>query len=72
MKRDPLLEKLRKLEAHEQGPTLIPAISRRLTRDGLPRRGVWSRPFFPYYAIGAVLLMMRYIALTVGTRFLVE
>lgn len=27
---------------------------------------------FQYYAIGAVLLTMLYIALTVGTRFLAE
>jgi len=29
-------------------------------------------PFFPYYAMGAVLLTMLCIALTVGTLFLAE
>jgi uncharacterized membrane protein len=61
------------LVARQQTPDLISAISRRLTLvTVLLIVACGVAPFFPYYAIGAILLMMLYIALTVGTRFLVE
>jgi uncharacterized membrane protein len=61
------------LVADQQKPELITAISRRLTLvTVLLVAACGVAPFFPYYAIGAVLLTMLYITLTVGTRFLVE
>jgi uncharacterized membrane protein len=61
------------LVTKQHTPELVPAISRRLTFvTFLLLAACGVAPFFPYYAIGAVLLMMCYIALTVGTRFLVE
>jgi uncharacterized membrane protein len=62
-----------RLVSEQQKPELISAISRRLVLVTiLLVTACGVAPFFPYYAIGAVLLMMLYIGLTVGTRFLVE
>jgi uncharacterized membrane protein len=61
------------LVAERDTPNLVSAVSRRLiivTVLLVAACGV--APFFPYYAIGAVVLTMLYIALMVGTRFLVE
>jgi uncharacterized membrane protein len=62
-----------KLVAQDQKPEPIAAVSRRLTLVTVLLVGACGvAPFFPYYAIGAVLLTMLYIATTVGTRLFVE
>ena len=62
-----------RLVAERETPQLVSAVSRRLTLvTVLFAVGCGVAPFFPYYAIGAVLVTMLYIALTVGTRLFVE
>jgi uncharacterized membrane protein len=61
------------LVAKGETRALVRDISRRLTFvTVLLVAACGVAPFFPYYAIGAVLVTMLYIGLTVGTRLLVE